>query len=414
MDALFGRTRVALLLFVALNGALLLGSIFAEVRRRTSIAAALLSVAMLMMCSAFYPVLLGVRSDLLLALLIFWATVHGGEWMHSHSQKSRHRFCAFAALALLVHGRAAVLLFLPFLLLFAFPPRTPWKWVVAGLVLLLALQLPHVFSVSNPFRLRTAAFDAWMYLLGTERLATWPAILLALAGSPLVFKNGPTRPFWAAVASLAAAGFIFYVLVPVYWDGRYLLPTVTAVAVLAGGGVQVLLDALAKHGSPQRRWLIAAVTVAAVVVIGRAAYFSPAKPDLGYRKMMANCLLCGHSVGLVAGDATQEGDLIAEAALSDPTLSRTMLRASKVLAKSTWSGYDYRTLYSSPAQVLDYLDRAKVSIIVIHNASTRDDVSELRSALALSGPNWVSDDRTYAAQKVTVFRRPTQPGAAAH
>jgi hypothetical protein len=404
---LVGRSRVALLLFVALTGAALLGSIFIEVRRRCSTAAALVSIAILMSSDMFYQALLEVRSDLLLGVVVFWAAIYGGEFMHSRSRRTRNLFWLLTFAALLVHGRAVVLLFLPFALLPIYPARSRWKWVMAGILLLLAVQIPHLFRMASSPSLRTMGADAWMFLKSTFVLASWPGMLLALLGIKRVMEDGADRAFWATMSALALAGFGFYVLVPVPWDDRYAIPTLIALSVLAGGGVQVTLDRLSSFRGRLRQVMTGVVTVAAVTSIAVIAYTTPLKRNAGYRVMIADCLLCEHRVSLIAGDAVHEGDLIAESSLSDPARIHTVLRASKVLSSSTWSGYNYRTLYSSPAEVLDYLDRAQVSLVVIQDGPERPHLTQLREAMAQSGGRWVSIHMQKTPVGVTIFRRAT-------
>ena len=79
---LAGRSRVALLLFVALCWAALVSSVFLQVQRRSSTGAALVSAAILIKTDILQEMLSSVHADLLLALCVFWAAVYCGEAMH--------------------------------------------------------------------------------------------------------------------------------------------------------------------------------------------------------------------------------------------------------------------------------------------------------------------------------------------
>jgi len=400
-----GRSRAALLLFVWLCGAALVCSVFLEVQRRSSTAAALASAALLMRVATFREMLASVHPDLLLALLVFWATVYCGEAMRSEARRGWGRFAAFAIAALLVHGRAAVLLLLPFSLLPFFPGRSRWRWLAGGSALLVGLQLLPLMGQSSHQWWASALPHARLFFDVALSQAGWLGSLLAAAGLLLVLREGGERQFWAAMAMLAVCGLAFYVLVPVPWDDRYLIPTLSAMAVLAGGAVQVGLERIASLGEQPRRVAAAAVMVGALACMGAATVRVEAKPNPGYAKMIAGCLLCGNDVSLVAGDPMHEGDLITEASLSDPERAHTVLRASKVLAQMSWSGYGYRMLYSSPAQVLGCLDRAHVSLVVIQNGYGRADVTQLRSALGDDTGEWAVVSGSAAGDGVTVFRR---------
>ena len=403
---LLGRNRAALLLFVALCGAALACSIFFMVRRRSSTPAALMSLAILMSPLVFHQILQGVRSDLLLALLIFWAAVHCGEYMHSRSRRNFVLFWLFTIAALLVHGRAGVLLFVPFFLLPIYPARNKWRWWIAGVLLLAASQIPHFFRMSDHFSVLVVLSDARRSLASLVFVSSWLVVALALLGLRFVLRDGPERQFWGAMAGLAVGGFVFSVAVPVPWDDRYSVPTFVAIAVLAGGGVQAVLNRISASRPMLRRATYGIVAAAALAWTVAVVVHVEKKPDPGYRNMIAGCLLCGHEVGLVAGDARHEGALIAEASLSDPGRTHTVLRASKVLSQSSWSGYGYRPQFSSPSQVLAYLDQANVSVVVIQNQYSRTDVDQLRSALGASDGDWVLMNGAFPAEGVTIFRRP--------
>lgn len=87
-----GRNRAALLLFIALCGVALLSSVFFAVRRVSSTAPALVSVAVLAGSQFFPVVLFAVGPEILLALMIFWAAVYCGDFMSTGSRRSRNPF----------------------------------------------------------------------------------------------------------------------------------------------------------------------------------------------------------------------------------------------------------------------------------------------------------------------------------
>ena len=145
-----GRSRVALLLLVALCGAALASSVYLEMKRRVSTAAAVVSVAVLIHSSIFRQMLCTVFPDLALALLVFWAAVYCGEWMRFPSHRNRNLFVAFSVAAVMVHGRGAVLLLLPFCLLPLRRGAVLWKWAVAGTVACAALPVAPSPAAGKP------------------------------------------------------------------------------------------------------------------------------------------------------------------------------------------------------------------------------------------------------------------------
>jgi len=423
---LAGRSQTALLLFVTLCGAVFISSIFFEVQRRSSTAAAVVSVAILLSTRIFHQMLCGVRPDILLALLVFWAAVFCGEYMRFGSRRDRNLFLLFLLAALLVHGRGGALVLLPFILLPLRPKVTKWKWIVAGAVVMALFLLPQYIHQAPPnniaafpgrardFILSTAFLTGWpwksLIVDGVSPAAGWPFAVLAVFGLPLVFRQGRDRQFWAAMAGLFLCSLGFYVLVNVPLEYRFLLTAMQAVAVLAGGGVDVLLQGSLPHRKPLRMVLCGAVVV---WMIFAAAHLEH-KRDLGYRQLVANCLFCGNDVVLIAGDEVNEGGLIVEASLSDPNRVHTVLRASKLLAESGWTGWNRRPKYSTTAEVLHTLDKAQVSLVLVQKNCFFGQIVQLRAALAQDPADWRLLPGPSVIEEMEFYSRIPAQGAAAN
>ncbi len=416
-----GRTRVALLLFVALCGAALLSSVFFVVRRVSSTAPALVSVAVLAGSTVFAWILFGVEPEILLALMIFWAAVHCGEYMNTGSRRSRNLFLAFTIVALLVHPRGAVLFLLPFTLLPLRPRIVKWKWLTAGLVLLLLLLIPPLIHQSGHVIWSGAPYRAWRIIRRTVLLTGRPWAVMALIAMLLVFRQSRERQFWAAIAGLAAASIVFLSLIPVPSEYRYWVILALVLAVLAGGGTHVLLERASRY----RKTLSLTFCAAAIAWIVWTTAHVPAKPNLGYGKMIENCLLCGDKVALISGDGMNEGALIVEASLWDPNRLHTVLRGSKTLAKSSWMGARGQLLFASSSEVLKTLDHAHVSLILVQTEFDEDLrrkvspwTTQLRTALEQDPAEWRLVPGASQVNGVEVYRKiPAQgvpPNGPAH
>ena len=386
---LAGRNRVALLLLIALFGAALAASVFVEVSKRSGTVAALAAIAVLINSIRSQPTLWVVHPDMALALGIFWATIWCGRFMHTGERRSRSIFLVLFVVALLTHGRAAVLLLLPFALLPLRDRVRPRKWWPAGLALTILLFLPHLLGQSSDITLSTVLSWSAEYMGCLVFDAGWVALALVAVGTLRAFRKEADRSFWLAMAALPVCEFLFFCLEPTPFSERLLLPTLAAFAVLSGGGVQLLLERVERFGRLQRRALEMAFGVCAVASLGFSIIHTAPKPNLGYRLAVEQCLFCNHPVALVAGKAIQEGDLIAEEALQDPQRQHTVLRASKSLAHSTWSGKFYRQLFPSPEALEQFLDHSEVSLVVVEHSGTRPDVQQLRSAMMQQASEWV-------------------------
>jgi hypothetical protein len=414
---LFGRNQVALLLFVTLCGAAFIASIYFEVERRSSAVTALVSVAIILSTRIFHQMLCGVRPDILLALMVFWAAVYCGEYMRFGSRRSRNLFIAFALAAMLVHGRGAALILLPFILLPLRSKVTKWHWITAGAIVLLLAFVPRLLHqapthrwTALPFRARdfmlsTAFLTGWPWKSlakdGVSLVAGWPWAVLAACGLPLVFRRSGEQQFWAAMAGIIVCNLGFYLLVPVPLEYRFLISTMQAVAVLAGGALEVLRQSNLPFRGPLRLGL----ATAAVAWMSIAVAHVERKPDWGYGRLVANCLFCGNDVVLIAGDETNEGGLIVEASLSDPNRVHTVLRASKLLASSSWTGWDRQLIYRSSSDVLHSLDQSHVSLVLVQRNCFFSQVVQLRTALAMDGADWQLAPEVPPVKGMDFYRR---------
>jgi hypothetical protein len=115
---------------------------------------------------------------------------------------------------------------------------------------------------------------------------------------------------------------------------------------------------------------------------------------------------------LVSSDASGEGMFIAEVAMRDPHRpSRTVLRGSKELASSQWSGRGYQPKFASPEALLEYLRSAKIAAVVVDDSvpEVKRQPHEALLAEALAAPGESFKD---AADSPVVRSGVTQAGRA--
>jgi hypothetical protein len=95
----------------------------------------------------------------------------------------------------------------------------------------------------------------------------------------------------------------------------------------------------------------------------------------------------------VSGDGEAEGALVTELALADATRhdqpSWIVLRASKMLASSTWMGRDYQLRHGTVGEVQASLDKWRVSAIAVDTGSAAQrHQGQLLDALTQAGLAW--------------------------
>jgi hypothetical protein len=385
---LAGRSRFGLLSFQALLAATLVIGLFFWMRRSHGLCISFVAAIVLASTRTIQEVATEVSPDLLLAVLVFWATAQYG--LYVASMKSRHAWWAalLAAGALATHGRAAVLFMVPVMtqLLVRFTKR---RIAAAIAIVLVYMFVPALLGQAYAYAPAKALANGLGYLSWLASVLNWYVVALAVIGSAALFRSGQRRVPVTAIAALIVSCCIFYAVVNVPLSESFLLTAIPAMIVMAGAGAQELLRAV----SPNRLGSALTATALAMLALGFAGwnvYRLPLKNDQVAQRMVGNDFLYRNSqkIWMVAGSANFEGAIIAEVALRDLAPDHIILRASKMLAHSTWSPGHYRMLFHDLPSVLKLLDRDRVGWILSSEDSSPPHVPQLEAAVASTYPAW--------------------------
>jgi hypothetical protein len=112
----------------------------------------------------------------------------------------------------------------------------------------------------------------------------------------------------------------------------------------------------------------AGLLLAAVAVFLATAWRVPQKPYFGLDVVAADLLAAPSSspeVLLISSDSAGEGVFVSEVAMRESRPSHYVLRASKVLSRSYWSGAHYELLFQTSDAVAKYLDSVPVAAVVL-------------------------------------------------
>jgi hypothetical protein len=206
---------------------------------------------------------------------------------------------------------------------------------------------------------------------------------LVLAGVVSLFRAKTRKPAIAVCSLALVLGvWIFQCLAPVGLEARHLTPAMPALIVLAMTGLRAVTVRV-----PRGRPALATGVLAIFFVW--PSIFPPATPPPGYGSIGNNVAVSPFRVPrkrwggfdpiaaaamtdggpqtriLIASDARGEGMFIADVAARDRRRpSYTVERASKILASSTWSGSGYQSLYQTPEQVREALEKAGIGLVV--------------------------------------------------
>ena len=331
-------------------------------------------------------------SAFLMALAVVW---------FAHSRFTG--FGVWAAAALLTKANAGALALVPVLEVLL---GKRWEllrrvsfWKPAAIVGLIALPWylyawPWMAGEILPGRYFGHLRRAWLvlrYMIG-ETAAPLPITLILLAMAGWFWKRDePRARAWAA---LAIAVFLFHTIVTPHGESRFYLSALAPVLILAGWTL-ARLPALAA----------ASVWLGLVILSGNPFV---AKPNYGITPAVD--FVRSHAgpaprVALVASQADGEGAAIAVFVQREPRPAWHVLRASKMLASSTWHGFFYQSRFTTPAEVAAYLDESPVSAVIFDH---RPGVQRTHHGLllaALQGNSW----RVAFEDGLTTVYSPTRP-----
>lgn len=320
-----------------------------------------------------------VMSDLLTGFFIFLALFAFSNLLQGEKPRSAAlRFTLWASLAILTKGSAwslgVFVLVAPLLSRRVGIFRSRWYWASGAGVVLLA----------TPFYLVTKklglGYPGKMYHLGpklTERLfgvdifveaGTAVVCILALTGFAVaLWRRWHGQDESAATTdALVAGGYIFSQIAflttfPLTMESRVMIPLLAPAVLLASHSSVALGRALANL---TRAAAATPALLALVCLVNSGA--ASIRTLHGYGDAVAAIPYDAEaSLILVGSGASGEGAMIAERLTRDSSRASVMLRSSRLLAQSRWSGNGYRLLFPDAESARDHLLKLPVRYIVL-------------------------------------------------
>jgi hypothetical protein len=197
---------------------------------------------------------------------------------------------------------------------------------------------------------------------------------------PLVFAcsglyDRVVRPFrkreqhyqWCAPAALLLGFLALRFFVSAAADSRHLVLVIPPTLLFAAAGVSWFVQSASgmRVGSRLAGALIGGALIWAFAV---NVYHPPKKKHYGFDELAESLVSRAdirHAIVLVSSDSKGEGALIAELAMREKRPGHTVLRASKELAFSNWMGSSYTVRHQTKEELLQYLEKARVEVVVI-------------------------------------------------
>ncbi len=388
----FGATRVSLLAFSALLGALLSASLSVFVKRLYGRALGLTAgVAFTLLGS----VQLGndlVMLDVAVSLACFWSMLLLVEYFRTERLGTAMAFGAATAGAMLVKGNANACVLMAVLML----PLTgryrvlkrpglyaagavmaifglPWQ-IVSLKMLQRSVPMAHVDGAY--FTRMMAGYVSLLAKEFTPLVGAFLLVGLVAAAWPALRRTSPDSLAVAGAASLFLATLVFHCVTPNPGpDSRYMTAALAPGIALFVVGCRYVsrLRIPVAASEAVRTAVLAGVALATAWASG--AFAVPHLPTFGFiaAASMAMASSAPRNAMLICSDAEGEGGFVAEVSMRDRKLSRIVLRASKVILQSPWSGGRTQMLFDNSADLAKYLDAVAVDLVVIDLSAPEQD-----------------------------------------
>jgi hypothetical protein len=359
----FGVARIPALACMALLTALLGWVVWREVSTTTGELLGAAAAVLLLTRPVVAVHASSLMADIPLALSCLAAALVFARFLETGQRNHALWYAAFAIAAIMMKGSALGLAFHPPLaILFSrrwerF--RSRWLYLAAVLVALVCVPWYAAFREYAwlervPLKSKPLGIIALhtLQVMAANTLCDWGIgfVLLALLGAAFLLRTCSSASLTACVAAL----ILFVGVISPHREPRHLIPVYAALACLA-------VQAAAKITRGKTGLALALLAVACLA--GWLRFTGSPKRDLGVRPFAA--ALAGKTVLVSSERMGVAGAFIAESAMLDPARpSRTIMRADKLLAKTSHTIKTYTPPKETPAELLALLERIGVEFLV--------------------------------------------------
>ena len=382
----FPPSRTSMLLLLCTLAAVVAVQLFRVLREEYGIGPAALGAALWLSLPLVREGYGMIMAETLSAGLMFGAMLAFGDFLDHEKRRDALRFGLLAALAILTKGTGlALALTAPLAVLFTRRVhllKRPALW--SAVLIVAVLAGPWTWGTRNlgkggwiePGPSWHFTREALPYYAVKFRLGLGFVVLpFFCLGALLKIRSGTAhRGRWAAAGAFIISVLVFQSIAPVGWEARHLIPVMPAALMFAVAGGAALVDRLtsARPALARRQTLIAALMFAAV--LASVVWPLSQKGFSGFAPLAE--LLLGEAapaeVTLVSSDARGEGVFIAEVAMREQRPGHVIQRASKALARSSWSGSGYAPRFADDAALLTFLTSGEIHYLVLDDALPAD------------------------------------------
>lgn len=422
--ALFGVSRTAAMLFIAVTAAAVATLIYCIGRRLVSPLAAGLAAVLFLVSPLVLVASAAFMVEHLVTLLMLASAMMFARFARTGRLLDGLAFGVLAAVAILTRGSGWALGLVPVVTIVLTGKydllKRPGLWISA--VPPLVTGLPWYYLT------RSMQTDSWAG--GPEGVPYWQAamtdfsaalyqglglaiVILAVIGlfAKVVrpFPRGTVTPAWAALVGLAVGTFGLHCMISAGIEPRYMVTVIPPLVLLAAAGFD-------QSTSWLRGWFSSNASRVGLSVVVLAAFGAQvfALPrdmyNIGYGGMVADldARLGGvPQVWLISTNTVGDGSAIAAAAVEFPRTDRSfVVRASKILVNQDWHGRDSKDLFPTPEKLRAVLDAIPIGLIMIDDTVRGTEIrpyhGRIKALVEAQGSGWVLTG-SYPVQRGSVI-----------
>jgi hypothetical protein len=417
----FSPSRISVLVLMALWTALLATGCYAAARREFGSLVAFLVGLLLISLPLIQASTSADMPDIMMTAFMWGAAMAFARYLDSSAKRDAVLFGVLASIAIMVKYNALCLALLPpFALLInrrfdllrrsSFWLPVPVVAVLCGPWYIYNRNLVRYAMEPNPgIEDIPGAVTGNSYTL--ESMIGWALFPLAVLGAVWMLRpsvsRGKDKSVWVSATALLAGTWFFHSFLYPMDEPRYLLAAAPVLLLFAAAGCRLLAGWVSRKSL---RNIPAWAMLAAACALYLALTFQiPHKRQYGFSEATARLLQSAaqnHELVLVSGPAETEGVVVSEIALADRNLQHGVLRASKILAHSSWMGKHYESVFHKPEEVVRFLKEVPISTVVADRSPEYDKPHHLLLLAALEAdPSTWAPVNLGATRNIQIYRR---------
>jgi hypothetical protein len=377
-----------MLLLSAATAALVAASIYALVRPRLGVVAALFGASAFVLSPLVLSAVTSVMLDIAVAFGCLIATGLFAQFLRTGRALPAILFAVTAAMTLMTKGNAGSLVLMPLIAIAATRRfdrlRSPWLWIGIPIVLILAgpwylythkmVEVGYRGSVGSSYAIQALATD-----LSALLLAAGVGIGLSSIGGAWLALHKPRAldPLWGSLFAMAISVLIFQSIVPAGLEPRYMIPAVPPMIALAALFICRI----------QQDWMRKAGYILLLLLLLPGFPAIPRQMNLGIGDAVKEALRfmpANNRALLIVAEAKGEGAAISELVrMRDPSSDVFAVRGVRLLGGGGYNNQDYVPRYTSLDQVAAVLRTYRIPLLLLRDQDKPDGWAHIKQVAQL-------------------------------